>query len=227
MSDLDDKKINIDTEDLKNQTKETVQQFKDTIKDVNFKEDAKETTGFIKEMITNPYEAVRSVAKEERNAFKNSIIIMILYIAANVIYEIISIMKYGKFSGFGNNVKGFVVSFIDPVRYMLVPTIIVFAGLILTKRNKKSLTTIISTLVVAYVPSVIAEVVLLVERLAPAIDLISSPIRTGLGVVTTILTYFGMKEIFEEEEHANFIKIFLLIEVVEALANVILSSILH
>ena len=55
-------KFSVDTEQLKNETRETVNQVKDSIKNVNLKKDAKETKSFLKEILSNPFEAVRRIA---------------------------------------------------------------------------------------------------------------------------------------------------------------------
>ena len=63
MSENQDNKKTIDTEDLKNETKETVNKVKETIKKVDFKEDTKATQSFLKEMFSNPFEAIKNVKK--------------------------------------------------------------------------------------------------------------------------------------------------------------------
>ena len=72
-----EEKFSVDTENLKQETKDTVNQVKETIKNVNFKNDAEETKGFVKEMMSNPFEAVKRVATGEENVLKKCIIIMI------------------------------------------------------------------------------------------------------------------------------------------------------
>lgn len=221
MADEEKKKINIDAEELKNQTKDTVKQVKDTIKGVDLKNDTKETTGFVKEMFNNPFETVIKVAKEEENVFKKSIVIMIVYIVASVLCKIIYLLNYASFSRIGSNLMSLVSSILHPIFYVLVPSIIIF---VLNKNNKKSLQTIISTMIVAAVPVVAAEVIDILESLVSAIRLVSSPISTGLFSVSAILTYFGMKELYGEEDHSKFIKTFAVIEVLTALVVYLLSS---
>ena len=55
---------------------------------VVYKNDAEETKGFLKEMLSNPFEAVRMVANEEENVFKKVIIIMAAFILASAAYAI-------------------------------------------------------------------------------------------------------------------------------------------
>lgn len=214
-------KINIDAEDLKNQTKDTVKQVKDTIKDVDFKNDTKEATGFVKEMFNNPFEAVRRVAREEENAFKKALVIMIIFILSSVLYQVIYLMKYGSLSGFGRNIMNFLSSALSPILYILVPAVVV---LVFNKNNKKPLTVVISTLVAASVPYIITTIIDILELLVSAVRLVSSPISTGLSVAATVLTYFGMKELFAEEDDGKFIKTFAVIKIIAAFIFYLLSS---
>lgn len=221
MAGEENKKINIDAEELKNQTKDTVKQVKDTIKDVDFKNDTKEATGFVKEMLNNPFETVEKVAREEENILKKSVVIMIVYILASLIYEVIYLVKYGSITRVGNNIMGLVSSVLHPILYILVPAIII---LIMNKNNKKSLPVIIMTLVAAAVPLVAVEIIDVLEGIVGAIRLISSPISTALASVSAILTYFGIKELFAEQDHGKFIKTFAIIEVLTAFVLYLLSS---
>lgn len=217
-----DEKFSVDTENLKQETKDTVNQVKETIKNVNFKNDAEETKGFVKEMMSNPFEAVRKVATGEENVLKKCIIIMIVSIAASLACSLISVVRYGKFSGIFANVLSLVSSVLNPIAYILAPAIVI---LILNKNAKKSLITIISTLVIAKIPTVITEVIDVFEILIGGISLITSPISTGLIAISTILTYFGMKDLFEIEENKDFISKYVIIRVVAALITTILVRI--
>lgn len=213
--------IDIDTEELKNQTKDTVKQVKETIKDVDFKNDAKEATGLVKEMFVNPFEAVKRVANEKENAFKKSIVIMIIFIAANIIWQVISLMKYSSVFRIGNNVMKLVSSALHPVFYIVVPAILI---LIMNKNNKKSLTVIISTLVTAAVPAIIVDIIDILEILVSAVTVVSSPISTGLSAISIVLTYIGIKELFAEEDDGKAIKTFAIIKIVAAFVFYLLTS---
>lgn len=218
----EDEKFSVDTEKLKNETKETVNQVKDTIKNVNFKKDTEETKGFLKEMFSDPFEAVRKVASGEENILKKAIIIMIIFIAASVVYELISLIKYGKYSGIGDNLLDLVASVLNPIFYIVVPALVI---LVMNKNSKKSLTTVISTLVVTSVPVVINRVIDIIEILVSGITIISGPISTALSAVALVLTYFGMKDIFEADNDSSFIKKYAIIKLVAAFVLVILGRI--
>ena len=218
----DNEKFSVDTEQLKNETKETVNQVKSSIKNVNFKQDAEETKGFVKEMFSNPFEAVRRVATEEENVFKKVIFLMIIFIAASVISQIISLIKYGRLANVGSNIMDLIVSLLNPILYILVPAVII---LIFNKQNKKSLITIISTIVVAGIPTICNEVINIIERILPGISIITSPITTVLSAIALILTYFGIKDLLGIEDHKDSIKKYAIIKLISAFVLVILGRI--
>ena len=217
-----EEKFSVDTENLKAETKDTVNQVKESIKNVNLKNDAEETKGFLKEMFSNPFEAVRKVATEEENVFKKAIFIMLVFIVASAAYSIISVIKYGKYSGILENIMDIVAGVLDPVFFVLVPAVMV---LILNKENKKSLTTIISTIVITSVPVVINYVIDVVEILVSGISIITGPISTGFSAIAMVLTYFGIKDLMGIEEHKDFIKKYLVIKIAAALIITVLSRI--
>lgn len=217
-----DEKSKLNTEDLKNETKDTVNKVKETIKNVDFKEDTKATKGFLKEMFSNPFTEIKNVANGTANVFSKATVLMIIFIAANVIAEIISLIKYGKYSSFGNNFMDLISSFLNPIFYIAVPAIIIY---LFNKTNKKPLTTIISTLVVCSVPIILNTVIDIIEVLVSGISIISSPISTMFSAVATVLTYFGMKDLFEVDEHQAFIKKYAIIRLIGAFVLIILSRI--
>lgn len=218
----DNEKFSVDTEQLKNETKETVNQVKSSIKNVNFKQDAEETKGFVKEMISNPFEAVRKVANEEENVFKKVIFLMIIFIAASIISQIIYLIKYGSLTSIGSNIMDLIVAILNPIFYFVVPAIII---LLINKQNKKSLITVISTVVVAGIPVICDEVLFILERILPGISIITSPIGTVLSSITIILTYFGIKELLGIDEHKEAIKKYVIIKLIAAFVLVILGRI--
>lgn len=215
-------KFSASAEQLKNETKETVNQVKDSIKNVNLKKDTEETKGFLMEMLSNPFEAVKKVAEERENVFSKVIFLMIVWIAASVIAGIISLMKYGKYSNLGNNIIDFISYILNPLFYIVVPAIVI---LLMNKDNKKSLITIISTLTVASVPVIINKVISIITVLVSGISIVTSPFTTMFSVIATVLTYFGMKDLFGDEEDKIFIKKYAIVKLLAAFVLVILGRI--
>ena len=194
--------MEFDKEELKNETKETINQVRDTIKNVDINKEAKETRGFVKEMIVAPFERLERIANGDEDAFKKAIVLMIIYIAACVIVALRTAFKYS-FGGIGGKLWDIIVAGVSPVVAILVPAILI---LIMNKSSKKSLTTIIATLVVASLPTIVAAVIDIVESFLPKIYLISSPVTTALLAITTVLTFFGMRTLMGEEKEGFLVK---------------------
>lgn len=217
-----EEKFSASAEELKNETKETVNQVKDSIKKVNLKKDTEATKGLLLEMLSNPFEAVRKVAEEKENVFSKVIFLMIIWIAASVIAGVITLIKYGKFSNVLGNIMDFISYVLRPIFVVVVPAIII---LIMNKENKKSLITVISTLVIASVPTIISRVINIITVLVTGVSIITSPIASMLSGITTVLTYFGMKDLFGEKEDKSFIKKYAIIKLLAAFVLVILGRI--
>lgn len=210
----EEKKIN--TDELKEETKETFNKVKSEIKDANFKEETVKATNFVKEMVMNPIEAIKNVAQGNGAKLATIIMIVIGLLISNVAYEIISLFSYS-YGTLGDKLWDIITAITEPLFLLLVPTLIIF----LFNKNKKSLLTTLSTMVVAYVPAIFSNVVSIVYLLISQLSLITSPINAGLGVAQTILTYFGMKTLMEEEDESFMVK-FVVIEVVVTFIMIIL-----
>ena len=210
----EEKKIN--TDELKEETKETFNKVKSEIKDANFKEETVKATNFVKEMVMNPIEAIKNVAQGNGAKLATIIMIVIGLLISNVAYEIISLFSYS-YGTLGDKLWDIITAITEPLFLLLVPTLIIF----LFNKNKKSLLTTLSTMVVAYVPAIFSNVVSIVYLLISQLSLITSPINAGLGVAQTILTYFGMKTLMEEDDESFIVK-FVIIEVVVSFVMIIL-----
>jgi hypothetical protein len=196
----ENEKVSVDTEDLKNETKETVNHVKETIKNVDFKNDAEATKGFVKEMFSNPTEAVKRAAAGEDGIFKKAIMIMLVYIIATAAYEILYFIRYNSLSSIFKGLLGIITGTLNPVVGILVLSVIVY---LMSKKEGKSLINIISTMVVAAVPMVfysILDIVRFLVHSATIVTLLTSPICTMLSATSLVLTYYGVKENLEDVE---------------------------
>ena len=221
----ENEKVSVDTEDLKKETKETVNQVKETIKNVNLKDDAEATKGFVKEMFSNPIEAVKRAASGEDGIFKKAIIIMLAYIIVAAVYEVLYCIRYNGITQILRSIVSIITGAINPVVSLLLLSLVVY---VMNKNNKKPLTTVISTMVVASVPLVIYDALEIVSFLfhgASVVTLFTSPISTMLYALSIVLTYFGMKELFAEAEEKETVKKFAKVKLVVALAMFILARI--
>ena len=201
--------MDIDKVELKNEAKDTVNQVKDTIKNVDINKEAKETKGFLKGMLVDPFGTVERVARGEQELFKRAVVLVMLHM---VFAFIVSIFGY-KYGGVLNQLKQIIFDTISPAIAIIVPTILI---ILMNKNNKKSATTIISTLVVASVPKILVSGIDILEKILGSIYLITSPISTALSAIAILLAFVGMKTLFGEEKE-NFLPKFALIKFVTAL----------
>lgn len=204
--------MDIDKENLKNETKETVNQVKDTLKNVDINKEAKETKSFLKEMLVSPFEKISNIAEGKEEAFKKAIVLLIINIAAAVLTALINAFKYS-YGTVISKIGGIIMSAINPIIVIAVPAIII---LIMNKTNKKPLTTVIATLVVTSVPEILCAVINIVASLLPALYIVITPVVATLSTIAIIFEFVGMRTLFGEEKE-TFLTKFAIIKVISSL----------
>lgn len=209
-----------DTEKLKSETTNTVNQVKDTIKNVNIKQDSIETKDFVKNLFVKPVEEIKKVVEDNTGkTFKYAIIII-------AIWTIIKLFRLCFFSGVFKQTAGAAIWAI--VRAIITPAlgIIVLAVimLMLNKEKKKSLTTMITAVTVAQIPVIISALISLINLLSSSAYKITSPISSLCSAISIVLTYFAVKFVFNKKDEEA-IKTFVLVEVIYIVVAFILSFI--
>lgn len=219
--DENEEKISIDTENLKNETVETAKKVKETMKDTNIKEETKKTKGFLIEMFKNPLEKIKQVANDKENSFfKTAIILVIIWTVVVFVDSTYSTIHYWGFSRVFKNILDVLKDILAPAIGILVYALIV---LVLNKKSKKSLTTIISTVTITQIPLIISEIVSLLTIISSNIIDITIPFAKVCSIISIILGYFGFKYLFEEEEDKVFIKKYALIQIIYYVAYIVIK----
>lgn len=197
----------IDTEKLKSETSNTVNQVKDTIKNVNIKEDSLETKNFVVEMFTKPVEKLKEVVEDASGkTFKYALIIIAVWVLVVLLKKVFG----GVFSlPAGDAILSLFKGIITPVLGILLTSVII---LLFSKENKKSLTTIISTITIANIPVVISSIVTMLNYAGDQVYKITSPVSTFCSIITTVLTYFAVKYLLGKEDNEA-IKSFAIVEI--------------
>lgn len=208
----------IDTEELKKQAAETVGQVKSTVKNIKIKDETLNTKNFVKDMIKDPISKTTEISKDSDNKFlKTSIFIVIVWMAAKFLF---SVLSYRKYNSFGRNVLSILKSTLSPACIVLVLTLIIF---IVNKKHKKSLTTILSTVVTVYSPMVVASVLHLLNLIDYNMAKLTTPVTTLASFITIVLSYFAMKDIFQEETELATFKKFVLVELIYFAVAIVVS----
>lgn len=206
---MEENENKINTEELKTETVNTVNEVKETIKKVDVKKDTLETKGFAKELLTNPLEKIKSIVSDTENkSFKYALIILIIWMAAILIKNLLGTTSMWKYSGFKH--------FVNIILYTLAPAIgIVVMSLIviiMNKENKKSLPQLITCITTAKLPMALAAIVNLLTLINISISTFTNSFSKFCSIISIVLTYFTLKDIFAEEENSKFVKKFALIE---------------
>ena len=103
------------TEQIKSDAKTTFNNAKESIRNVNFKEDAKITSGYVSGMIKNPLETLKKIAADRKNSnFKNALILVFLWLIVILLTSIFGVHWTKKVIGY---------NFLEMVRDLLAPVI--------------------------------------------------------------------------------------------------------
>lgn len=211
---------NMDSRNIKEEATDAVNQVKDTIKNVDIKKDSLETKGFIVEMFKNPLEKIREIAtKNDKKFLKYVIIILVIWCISELVHEIFTLNIWGYFN-LGKNILRVIIAGITPIISILVMSIIVF---LVKGKNKKNLTTIISTITSANIPMVIASIVSLLTLINIRANVLTNPFTQLCNVITIILSYFGIKSLLGIEKNSEYIKKFVIIEAIFYIVYIVLS----
>lgn len=211
------KETSFDTDKLKSETSNTVNQVKDTIKNVNIKEDSIEAKNFVIEMFSKPVDKIKEVIEDNTGkTFKYAIIIIAIWVIIEVLKKCFS----GIFSLTGGEaILSLIKSIVSPILTILVISVIT---LMLIKENKKSLTTIITSVTIASIPTIIASIISMFNYISNSAYKITSPISSFCSVITTVLTYFAIKYLFDKND-SEAVKTFVLVELIYFIISFVLS----
>lgn len=200
----------INTEEIKKETVETVNQVKDAVKNVDIKNDAKEATGFVKNMFNDPFATIRTIVDDSKNKhFKTALIFIIIWTIV-VFIKALSV-KYWSFKAIFRNVLDLIKVVISPTLGIIIYSLVVY---FMNKENKKSMVTTITAITTAKIPVIVASVISLLTIFASSAYKLTTPISSLASVISVILTYFTTKTICGEKENSKFFKKFVIIEVI-------------
>lgn len=215
----EEKKVN--TEELKSEASNTVNQVKDTIKNVDIKKDSIETKGFVTDMFKNPLEKIKEIVDKDNGQYlKYAIIIIVIWVIAELLDRCFTVGSIWGLSSWGSSLMSVIRATITPLVSILVMSIIV---LVMNSKNKKQLTTIITAVTTANIPVVISSVVGLLTVFGSSVSTITTPFAIFCGTISTVLMYFALKAVFGEEKNSDFVKKFVMIEAIYYVAYIVLS----
>ena len=222
---------NVNAEDLKKEAKETVNQVKDSFKNVNMKEETEKTKKYFSRFLKEPITVIKEIAHDKSNSFfKTAIVLLVVWILVSVIVSIINLIT-SVFSVIFNIGFEFVFqtifrNLLNILKSLVVPIIsvaVLSTAIYFTNtKNKKSFLTTVITVMAAKIPVVLASVISIIT-IIPYIGRLASPVSSVLAVVSTVLTFFAIKSLNDEESNDQAIKKFLIVEGIYILVSFVLS----
>lgn len=212
---------NFNTEEIKKEAAETVNQVKDTIKNTDFKKDANEAKGFFSKLWKEPIKTMENVTHSSQKQFlKIAIIVFVIWLVASFLSGLISIFNslsyysvhYGTFASFFkdavSNILAIVKIVITPILSVGVLSAIIYFML---KEKKKPFITIATAVVVAKIPVVLASVISLLEIFSSQFYKITSMFSGICSVISTVLLFFVIKSFYGEKDEDKSMKSFVII----------------
>lgn len=216
---LEEDKIN--AEEVKKEAFDTVEQVKETIKNVDIKKDSIETKGFIIQMFKNPINKMQEIVNKNNGKYLTyAIIILAIWVTAEIVRKSFSFKHIWGLSNVSSALISIVVSGVTPIISILVLSFIISA---INRRNKKHLTTIITIVIAASIPLVLASVISLLTIYSIRVSIVTVPFTKICSIMSIVFMYFATKSILEIEKDSECIKKFIKIEIIYYIVYIVLS----
>ena len=119
---------NINTEELKNEVKDTVSEVKQAVKDTNLKNEANAAKNFFSNFFKSPFIEMKKIVESPKAFLKIAIIVFVVWVVAELIGSIISIARtysYSLYSSFAMYMKNSIRDLFSIFWAILGPAIIV------------------------------------------------------------------------------------------------------
>lgn len=222
---------NVNAEDIKKEAKETVNQVKDSFKNMNMKQETEKTKNYFSRFIKEPVTVIKEIAHDKSNSFfKTAIVLLVVWVLVSVLVAIVNLITslFSTIFNFGfeyvfqtifRNILNIVKSLIVPI----ISVAVLSASIYFTNsKHKKSFLTTAVTVMAAKIPVILAEIISILT-IIPYASRITSPVSGLLGLVSTVLTFFAIKELNDEESNDGAVKKFLIVEGIYYIVKFVLS----
>lgn len=191
--------------ELKREAVETLNQTKEQIKNINIKEEANKGRGLIVRLVQDPIGTIKEVVNDDKNPlYKTAILAVIIWVTVVLSKEILSCIVY-EYHTF--KIMRTIKIIVAPILKILVMSIIIH---MLNKENKQTITKAITIVAIAKIPVIISSCLGFLTYISSNITYITNPISSLLSIISTILMFFVVKEMYKEENEKalkTFIKV--------------------
>ncbi len=208
----------VNSSEIKTEVKETASEIKQAVKNTNLKKEANAAKNFFSNFFKTPYTEIKKIVESPKSFLKISIIVFVVWVVAELIGSIISLVRsyssYSLYSTFALYLKNSIRDFLNIFWAILGPAIIIALLSVIIylfmKNKKKSYLTIMSTIIVAKIPSVLASIVSLLSPISTEISKITGSFSSICSAVSMVLVYFAIKALYNEEDDNKVAKTFLI-----------------
>lgn len=202
--------------ELKKEAAEAFKQTKEQIKNMNFKEEAQKGKGLLGKLFKDPVGTIKEIVDDDKNQFyKTALFVVGIWVAIILIKQLLNFLIHEYYTF---NALSVLKLLLAPILEVLVMAIVIH---MLNKEHKQPLTTAITAVAIAKIPYVISACLGFLTYISSRMSYITSPIYSLLNVISTVLMFFVIKEMFKEKE--NSLKAFVKVEVVYYIAVFVFS----
>ncbi len=196
----------------------------------DIKKEAQEAKGFFSSFFKDPIgEIQKTCANYDKKYLKIAIIIFVVWLVvifASNILSTASSYLFGPWGSFARFFERFFDNFGDLIKSLIAPicTIAILSALTygVKKGNKKSFMQIASSITIAKMPVVIAEIVSLLTIVNTRIGTFTSAFSGFCSILSTVLLFFTIKDTLGEKENkTSFWKFALIIGIYYAIKFVL------
>ena len=173
-------------------------------------------------MFKNPLEKIKEIANDTTNQYlKTAIVLLIVWILTILISVLeFSIFDYFSWNYLGKLLLSYVKAVLAPVFLVAVMSVIIF---LMNKKSKKSLTTVMTTVVATKIPVIFANIIGLLTLISSSAVKITSKVSSLASLISTVLMYFAIRELYGEEDETQALKNFVIIEAIYLVAALVIS----
>lgn len=202
--------------ELKKEAAEAFKQTKEQIKNMNFKEEAQKGKGLLGKLFKDPVGTIKEIVDDDKNQFyKTALFVVGIWVAIILIKQLLNFLIHEYYTF---NALSVLKLLLAPILEVLVMAIVIH---MLNKEHKQPLTKAITAVAIAKIPYVISACLGFLTYISSRMSYITSPIYSLLNVISTVLMFFVIKEMFKEKE--NSLKAFVKVEVVYYIAVFVFS----
>lgn len=208
---------NVENTTTNNESQVNSESKQNTSSNINLKKEASEAKNFFTNFFKSPFSEFKKIVSKPKDFLKIAIIVFVIWVIAKIIQSIIGIVDnyhYSPYYPFVSFIRDSFESLFSIIGAILIPTISValLAVIIylIAKDKKKNYLTVLTSVILAKIPMILASIVGILSFINTSVSKITSSFSGLCSVISTILVYFAIKALYNEEDDNKVAKTFLI-----------------